>query len=176
MVVELRGYDHGRGVLELDTIVVAVSRGRMKRKWMAVVVVAMESRLGRKVVTMHVLGRVLWIVCSHERRVSLLLMLLEELLVLVLVLVLVLLLLGGVLGMLSLLMMLGVILMVMMELLLVLVRVGVLGKLRAMVDIVFLVGGGVRLSAIEAWVVVVMILVVYVDGLGRGRGVRGGGR
>lgn len=65
-------------MLELDTIVVVVSRGRMDRKRLVIVVVAMMERdgtcrLGRKVVvTMHVLGRVLWIVCSsHEGRVGL---------------------------------------------------------------------------------------------------------
>jgi len=66
MVVELGGYDH-RGVLELDTIVVVVSRGRMGRKGLVVVVVAMV------VVTMHVLGHVLWITwCGHERRMGVL--------------------------------------------------------------------------------------------------------
>ena len=99
VVIELGRYDHG-GVLELDTtIVVVVSRGRVQRERLVVVIVAMERegtcRLGRKVVvTMHVLGRVLWnVLRSHEGRVGLLwivllllllLLLLEVVLVLVL--------------------------------------------------------------------------------------------
>lgn len=71
--------------------------------------------------------------------------------------------------------MLKVVLMV-MELLVVvmLLGVGVLSKLRAVVDIVFLVGGRVRLGAIKGRMMLVMVLVVDVNGLRRGGEVRGG--
>lgn len=179
MVVKLGGYDHG-GVLELDTIVVVVSRGRgrMNRKRSVVVVVAMERMV--VVVTMHVLGRVLGIVCcGHERRMGVLwVMLLEELLlvvvvvVMVLLLVLVLVLLGlgwilGMLGMLGLLGLLGVIVMGVMELVLMvvlMVLMGVLGlgERGAVVDVVFLVGGRVRLAAIKARMVLMLVVILGV--------------
>jgi hypothetical protein len=201
VVVELGGYDHG-GVLELDTIVVVVSGGRgrmekMGRKGLVVLVVIMAMKRMVVVVTMHVLGRVLWIVlCGHERRmgVLLLLLLLMEKLLLVLVLVLVLgvvvllllvllvwvwvlLLLGRILGMLRVLGLLRLLGVILMELVVVLVLVLVLvGERGAVVDVVFLVGGRVRLAAIKAWMVlmVVVVLGVETEGLGRGGGVRGG--
>ena len=215
VVIQLRRYDHG-GVLELDTtIVVVVSRGRIQRKGLVVVIVAMARdgtcRLGRKVtvVTMHVLGRVLWnVLCSHERRVGLLwivllllLLLMEVVLELVLVLELMLSWIVGMLGLLGLLGLLGVlsvILMGVMYLVLVLVLVVLvvvvlvvlvvlllgLGERGAVMDVVFLVGGRVRLAAIKAWMMVMLlvllvmmmvVLVVKTERLGRGFKVRGGG-